>query len=97
MLTHIVVWKYKPETSPEQIAEHRRKLNALVGVIPEIISFSGGADMLRLERSYDTGIVATFADKAALDAYTAHPQHMEVAALGKEVAARVVSVDFVTE
>jgi len=50
--------------------------------------------MLHLDRSFDTGLVAHFHDMAALDYYTDHPEHKLVAALGKEVAEKVVSVDF---
>lgn len=95
MLTHIVVWKYKPEITDEQRAGHRRLLQNLTNFIPEIINLSVGADVLDLPRSYDTGLVAVFADRAALDIYTDHPEHQKVAALGKEIAAHVVSVDFV--
>jgi Stress responsive A/B Barrel Domain len=94
MITHIVCWKYKPETSPEQRADHLAKLNALPTVIPNIESFSVGSDILHLERSFDTGLVAVYPDMAALDAYTVHPAHQEVAALGKQIAVKVVSVDF---
>ncbi|MEK7723223.1 MAG: Dabb family protein [Acidobacteriota bacterium] len=95
MLTHIVCWKYKPETIPETRAEHIAKLRSLTNVIDEIITFNVGSDILNLERSFDTGLVSTFADQAALDAYTIHPAHQEVAAMGKEIAEKVVSVDFV--
>jgi len=96
MLTHIVCWKYKTEVTEEQREDHRAKLRALVGVIPEIITFECGQDMLHLPRSYDTGLASTFADAAALDTYTAHPQHQAVAALGREISDHIVSVDFVT-
>jgi len=95
MLTHLVCWKYKPETTPEKRAEHLAKLKNLPGIIDEIISFNVGTDILHLERSFDTGLVSTFADETALNAYTIHPAHQEVAAMGKEIAERVVSVDFV--
>jgi hypothetical protein len=95
MLTHIVCWKYKPETTPEMRAEHLAKLRNLPNVIDEIITFSVGTDILHLERSFDTGLISTFADKSALDAYTVHPAHQEVAAMGKEISEKVVSVDFV--
>lgn len=95
MLTHIVCWKYKAETAPEARARHIESLRNLPDSIPEIESFRVGADVLRLERSYDTGLVAVFADRAALDAYTVHPQHQTVAQMGKEIAERVVSVDFI--
>lgn len=97
MLTHIVCWKYKPETTPEQRAEHIAKLRNLVQVIPEIISFSVGSDVLHLERSFDTGLVATYADRDALEAYNVHPEHVKVAAMGRQIAEKVVSVDFVTD
>lgn len=94
MLTHIVCWKYRPETTPEQRREHIAKLKNLPSVIPGILSFNVGADVLHLERSFDTGLVATYADREALDAYTVHPVHQEVAGLGKRIAEKVVSVDF---
>ncbi len=94
MLTHIVCWKYKPETSAEQRAEHIAKLKSLSNVIPNIVSFNVGADILHLERSFDTGLVAVYPDRAALDFYTIHPEHQKVANLGKQIAEKVVSVDF---
>ncbi|HSK70798.1 MAG TPA: Dabb family protein [Pyrinomonadaceae bacterium] len=97
MLTHIVCWKYKKETTPEQIETHLRKLRSLPDVIPNILSFNVGRDILHLERSFDTGLVAIYPDRAALDFYTEHPDHREVAAMGKKIAERVVSVDFLNE
>ena len=94
MLTHIVCWKYKAEISAEQRAEHVAKLKNLPNVIPDILSFSVGSDVLHLERSFDTGLVATFPNRAALDAYTVHPDHQTVADLGKQIAEKVISVDF---
>ncbi len=96
MLTHIVCWKYKETTGDEDQAEHRARLLALRDVIPEIIDINVGADILHLDRSFDTGLVATFTDEDGLEAYTIHPDHQAVAALGKEIAERVVSVDFVS-
>ena len=97
MLTHIVCWKYKPETTEEQRAEHIAKLRNLPSIIPNILSFDVGADILHLERSFDTGLVATYPDRNALDAYTVHPAHQEVANMGKQIAEKVVSVDFINE
>jgi hypothetical protein len=97
MLIHIVCWKYKTETSAEQRAEHIAKLKNLPHVIPNILSFEVGADILHLERSFDTGLVATYVDQDALDAYTVHPEHQAVANLGKQIAEKVVSVDFLNE
>ena len=97
MLTHIVVWKYRADVPAEERAAHIARLRALVGVIPEINSFSVGPDVLHLSRSYDTGLVATFRDRAGLAAYTDHPQHVEVASLGRSLSVHVASVDFEDE
>ena len=97
MLTHIVCWKYKPETTQEERLEHVARLRALPHVIPDILSFSVGFDILHLDRSFDTGLVAIYPDRAALDFYTDHPDHLEVAAMGKRIAEKVVSVDFEEE
>ena len=94
MLTHIVVWKYKSEVSDEQRREHIELLRRLPGVIPEVQSFAVGADVLGLPRSYHTGLVAVFRDRAGLDAYTVHPDHVAVAALGRAIGEHVASVDF---
>ncbi len=97
MLTHIVIWKYKAEVSEERRREHVARLRALEGVIPEIQSFAVGTDMLHLPRSYDTGLVAVFQDRAGLDAYTVHPEHVKVVDIGREISEHVASVDFLDE
>ena len=94
MLIHIVCWKYIPETTPEQRELHVAKLKKLPAVIPNITSFNVGFDVLHLERSFDTGLVASFPDRAALDFYTNDAAHQEIVRLGREIAERVVSVDF---
>jgi hypothetical protein len=95
MLTHIVVWKYRDDV--EQLArdEHVSLLRSLAGIIPEVQSLSVGFDTLFLPRSYDTGLVVVFADRAGLDAYTVHPEHVKVADFGRSISANVVSVDFI--
>lgn len=94
MLTHIVIWKYRADAGAEQRAEHLARLRALPGVINEIQSFAVGSDMLHLPRSYDTGLVAVFHDRAGLDAYSVHPEHVKVAELGRGISEHIASVDF---
>ncbi len=94
MLIHIVCWKYKPGTDAAARDEHRAKLSVLPSMIDNIASFHVGADILHLDRSFDTGLIAHFPDRAALDHYTDHPEHQKVATLGKAIAENVVSVDF---
>lgn len=94
MLTHIVIWKYRDEVEREVREEHVSLLRGLTAFIPEIISLSVGFDILKLPRSYHTGLVAVFHDRAGLDAYTVHPEHVKAAEFGRNISAHVASVDF---
>ena len=94
MLTHIVIWKYRKDIEREVREDHVALLRGLIGTIPEIVSFSVGFDVLHLPRSYDTGLVAVFQDRAGLEAYTIHPAHIKVAELGRSISEHVASVDF---
>lgn len=97
MLTHIVIWKYRNDVEQEVREEHVNMLRALRLSIPELESLEVGVDVLKLARSYDTALVATFKDRAGLDAYTVHPEHIKVVALGKSISEHVASVDFESE
>jgi len=94
MLTHIVIWKYRADVAQATRDEHVARLRSLSTVVPGIESLSVGFDTLHLPRSHDTGLVAVFRDRAALDAYTVHPDHVEVAEFGRSLSDLVASVDF---
>jgi len=50
MLTHIVVWKYKPEIEQAIRDDHVAQLRRLASIIKEIKSLSVGFDVLKLPR-----------------------------------------------
>ncbi len=95
MLIHIVCWRYKPEVTEAEREDHRSRLRSLSAAIGCVRDLSVGADILHLDRSFDTGLVVEFDDLAGLDEYTVHPDHQAVAALGRELAMQTVSVDFI--
>jgi hypothetical protein len=97
MLTHMVVWKYRGDIDGGTREEHVARLRSLSSVVPGIRSFNVGFDVLHLDRSYDTGLVALFDNRAALDAYTVHPEHVAAAAFGRSISQHLVSVDFESE
>jgi len=94
MLTHIVVWKYRADVPQATREDHVEGLRSLRSIVPGIESLSVGFDTLHLPRSFDTGLVAIFHDRAALDAYTIHPEHVKVAEFGRSLSEMVASVDF---
>lgn len=94
MLTHVVLFKFKPETTAAQAEQLEAGLKGLPSVIDEIREFRVGRDVIRSERSYDLGLVSSFDDLAAMQRYQVHPAHQQVVAMVKAVCAGVVAVDF---
>ena len=94
MLTHIVIWKYRDDVEPEVRETHVALLRSLATTIPVIESLAVGFDVLKLPRSYHTGLVAVFRDRAALQAYTVHPEHIKAAEFGRTITEHIASVVF---
>jgi hypothetical protein len=93
MLTHLVCFKYRPDVTDDVRDGHRNRLRGLAG-LPGVVSLAVGADVVRSPRSYDTGLVVVFADRAALDAYQRDPEHVPVARFGVSLCEHIVAVDF---
>jgi hypothetical protein len=94
MITHVVLFKFKPETTEAQRQQLTEGLGGLPQLIEEIREFRFGADVIHSERSYDLGLVSSFDDLDALQRYQVHPEHQKVVAHVKAIASGVVSVDF---
>jgi hypothetical protein len=93
MLLHIVCFKYKPDTGDAARRDHRERLAGLRS-LDGIVDLKVGEDVVRSPRSYDTGLMITFPDRAALDAYQKNPVHVPVAQLGVSLSEHIVAVDY---
>lgn len=93
MVVHLVSFKYRKDVDEAAREDHRTRLKALADV-EGIVDFKVGADFVRSPRSYDTGIVVLFRDRAALDGYATHPRHVPVAQLGRDLSESIIAVDF---
>ena len=93
MLIHIVSFKYKSDADEAARRDHRAKLRALAG-LPGVIELKVGEDIVRSARSYDTGLLVRFPDRAALDGYQNNPQHVTVAQFGASISEHIVAADF---
>ena len=95
---HIVVFKYKAGTTPEQIAEVTTAFRALAKAIPGITGFEDGVNNSPEKRNlgFTHVYMVTFEDAAARDAYLPHPEHKKFGQLlGKlGVVEDVFVVDF---
>jgi len=93
MLTHIVCFKYKADVSNDTREEHRSRLAALRS-LPGVRDLKVGADVVGSSRSFDTGLIVVFDDRAGLDAYAVDPGHVPTAKWGASLCEQVVAVDF---
>jgi hypothetical protein len=93
MLLHLVSFKYKADVDAATRAQHRQRLGALKS-LEGVIDLKVGEDVVRSPRSYDTGLAITFPNRAALDAYQKHDQHVPVAQFGVGLCDHIVAVDF---
>ena len=100
-LRHIVVFKYKPGATEEQIKQVMDAFVALKTKIPGIVSIEHGVNNSPEKRNLGFTHVyqVTFTNAAARDAYLPHPAHKEFGALlGKlGVLEDVFVVDYTPE
>lgn len=80
MIKHIVMWKLKEHAEgadrATNAARMKTMLDACAGIVPGILKLETVVAQQGLEATYDVLLYSEFADKAALDAYQQHPQHV---------------------
>lgn len=97
MIRHVVSWKLAEADAAvrgEQAREVAARLNALMGVIPELRTVTAGANIAYPDVNWDVTLVADVDSLEALEAYQVHPAHQEVGAYIRTVVASRVAVDF---
>ena len=78
---HLVVFEFKPTATAADIAHIMQGLRDLVGQVPGLIDFQGGAysgsypGADGLNKRYTHGFVMTFRDAASRAGYLPHPAH----------------------
>lgn len=89
MIRHIVLTKFKPETSEEKIAGIYSGLADLTGRLPGAGGFTGGRSESpeQIERGYMHGFVIDFEDWNALQHYTDNEEHK---GLGRQLVENAV-------
>jgi len=94
MLHHIVLIKFKPDTSEADVDRLAAMLDALPETIIEIQTYEFGRDIVRSERSYDFALVSGFANMDAMQRYQVHPDHQKVVAHIRAISDDIRAVDF---
>ena len=96
MVRHILLLQPRPDATAEEIDACRAGLADLVGVVPGLVDFHWGGNFAPVERrdGFSHGFSMDFVDRASLDAYGPHPQHVVAAARVRATFARIVVFDF---
>ncbi len=78
MFRHVVVFKFTPETTRDQLEELARQLRTLPGAIPEIKDYHVGLDAGLNPDSYQFAVVADFDNVDDYLVYRDHPVHRDI-------------------
>ncbi|KEO75643.1 Dabb family protein [Anditalea andensis] len=78
-MRHIVIFKYKPTATHDQIEKVTAALAELKNTIPGIVAFEHGINDSPEQKNlgYTHVYMFTFEDAAARDEYLPHPKHKE--------------------
>jgi heme-degrading monooxygenase HmoA len=96
MLRHVVLFKFKEGTTPEQIKEVEQAFASLPGKIDVIKGFEAGTNVSTENRSegFTHCFVLSFSSAADRDIYLNHPAHKE---FGKSLGGcidKVLAIDY---
>jgi hypothetical protein len=80
MFRHVVMFKWKPGTSPQQVDEVRQQLNTLPLAINEIQRYQHGPDAAVNQGNFDYVVVGDFASINDYIVYRDHPVHKQLIA-----------------
>ena len=99
VLRHVVCFKFKPETSPAQIAEVEAAFIALKAKIPSISALEWGTNVSpeKHDKGFTHCFLLTFKSAADRDAYLPHPEHKKFGTLLRPVVEDVFVVDYVAQ
>ena len=98
MFTQRVMWRFSDGANGKSQGEHalgaKECLEALVGVVPEIISLEVGVNVCVAGTAYDAVLVSAFEDADAMERYKVHPAHAAVAACFKGITEGRAEADY---
>jgi len=96
VLRHVVLFKFKDGTTPEQIQAIEGGFQELPGKIDAIVDFEWGTDVGErdMAQGYTHCFVVTFPDAGGLEEYLPHPAHQEYVQVLRPHLDQVLVVDY---
>ena len=94
-VNHVVWIKFSTGLPLERVNHHLDALQNLRLLIPVVQHLSVGANFTDRAHGFTHGMVVQLRDRSDLEAYAAHPIHLEVAAsLSRDAEIRVLDYEF---
>jgi hypothetical protein len=79
------MFDFKDENKKENMQKAKEMLEALVESVPSLNSMEVGINFSKEKRAMDLSIYTEFDDRAGLEAYAIHPEHLKVVEFIKRV------------
>jgi hypothetical protein len=95
MIRHIVLFKFKAETTPEQRASFVSGLRGLPARIDILRHVEVGENITDSPRAFDISLMVDVDNEADLKAYAAHPDHQPIIKMAGEFCEISKLVDYV--
>jgi hypothetical protein len=98
MFQRMVCFKYKTETSQEQINSHLERFSKLPGIVPGIASYRGGLCIPNVNGdlpAYSSMHYLTFKTMEDMSLYFHHPEHKKFGKFGGEISEKILVVNSV--
>ena len=94
MVTHILLWTYRPEVEEIERVALEGMLRELPALIPPLRELEFGVVSSWRVHEYSRACIMRFADQAGLDAYIAHPAHKAFISRFHSTALAMEAIDF---
>ena len=94
---HIVSWKMSGETASDRARQAQEVVDALTplrDLVPGVVALNVHVNEYNADANWDVVLVSDHEDRAALDVYATHPDHLAAAAQVKARATARAGVDF---
>jgi len=96
MLRHVVLFRWKPGTSPDKVREIEEAFRALPAKIPQVAGFEWGTDVSvqGFAGGFTHCFVVSFASEQDRDIYLPHPDHAAFVALSRPDVEQLLILDY---
>ncbi len=97
MINHVVLFKLKdfPDREKQEVREKIKSLlEGLWGKIDELKYIEVGLNIELNTQAYDISLITHFENKAGLEAYSVHPEHLKVVGYIRASTSARAAVDY---